>query len=378
MKYLLSTILATGVAFSALAQTTEPNTMFITEPSGKVIEYKLDNIAKLTFGYSDSKAPELTSGPYAVGDYYYDGTCEGVVVEVNATGSYGKIVAMRDAGEECEWSTIWYETFAQDENDGQANMATVASIDPDFGDYPAFRVVAAYGSPWYLPAQKELQALRGVLDKVNPTLTARGYQEIADTYYYWSSTECDQFYDAMAYQASMSMPGMFGMQKDSKAPVRAFAPFGEEPVSRYEIGKYIEEDGKKGVVYWVSQDQTYAKILSLAEGTAAWGPLGVDTSASSLTVGASNMAAVKALDATFEAYPAFSYCASLGEGWYLPAVNELTMIANIATILNPVLVANGGTPLQWNYYWTSTEYVSDAANTAYSGLLNNVILYISV
>ena len=43
-------------------------------------------------------AADFTSGPYDVGDYYFDGMSEGVVVEVDPTGSKGKLIAMHDAG----------------------------------------------------------------------------------------------------------------------------------------------------------------------------------------------------------------------------------------------------------------------------------------
>ena len=41
---------------------------------------------------------QLTSAPYAVGDYYNDGTKEGVVFDVWDNGNSGKIVSMTKSG----------------------------------------------------------------------------------------------------------------------------------------------------------------------------------------------------------------------------------------------------------------------------------------
>ena len=61
-------------------------------------------------------------------------------------------------------------------------------------------------------------------------------------------------------------------------------------------------------------------------------------------------------------YPAFKWCADLGEGWYLPAIEELKSFTQNNTIRNTVnltLAKNGGKKLGYmvDYvgYWSSTE-----------------------
>ena len=53
-------------------------------------------------------------------------------------------------------------------------------------------------------------------------------------------------------------------------------------------------------------------------------------------------------------YPAFAWCANLGEGWYLPAIEELLTIYNRKIMIDKALKSrNGGS---FGYCWSSTEY----------------------
>ena len=64
-------------------------------------------------------------------------------------------------------------------------------------------------------------------------------------------------------------------------------------------------------------------------------------------------------------YPAFDYCAGLGNGWYVPAVNELvaihTLRGDLSTnikALDAKLTAVGGTAFSQVLYYSSTEYAA--------------------
>ena len=78
--------------------------------------------------------------------------------------------------------------------------------------------------------------------------------------------------------------------------------------------------------------------------------------------GANNMAKVKQIRGWREKYPAFVWCADLGEGWYLPAIEELKKFAiDEATrdAVNRSLAAKGkelANKGAWRWYWSSTEY----------------------
>lgn len=53
-------------------------------------------------------------------------------------------------------------------------------------------------------------------------------------------------------------------------------------------------------------------------------------------------------------YPAFAWCADLGEGWYLPVIEELQKIYRVKDDVNKQLECQGGAELS-AWYWSSTE-----------------------
>ena len=138
---------------------------------------------------------------YKVGDYYDDGTKQGVVFEVTADGKHGKIVSLTESGK-LEWSSgendrkRWIG--ADDEYNGANNMAKVKQIAGWREKYPAFAWCADLGEDWYLPAIEELKKFTrddDVRKAVNRTLATKGKQiaNIGDDPWYWSSTEEDEF-----------------------------------------------------------------------------------------------------------------------------------------------------------------------------------------
>ena len=64
-------------------------------------------------------------------------------------------------------------------------------------------------------------------------------------------------------------------------------------------------------------------------------------------------------------YPAFKWCADLGEGWYLPAIEELklfTLDNTVRNAINQTLATKGGTKIPditSHSYWSSTEQPDD-------------------
>ena len=105
---------------------------------------------------------------------------------------------------------------------------------------------------------------------------------------------------------------------------------------RYNVGDFYEADGVKGVVCQVSDDGTHGLIVSLDEIYLHWSEF---TKGDLRTVGADdpddgrvNMERVAAYIAanggSWSDFPAFRWCREQGEGWYLPAVNEMLAIGN--------------------------------------------------
>ena len=145
------------------------------------------------------------NGVYKVGDYYNNGTKEGVVFYVDASGRHGKIVSMTQSGE--QWSSNESEQKqligASSKTNGAANMQAVKQRPNWRADYPAFAWCARLGAGWYLPAIEELELFTlndSVHDAVNRTLATKGgtrlYNKGDSDKLYWSSTEYDyQFSD---------------------------------------------------------------------------------------------------------------------------------------------------------------------------------------
>lgn len=64
----------------------------------------------------------------------------------------------------------------------------------------------------------------------------------------------------------------------------------------------------------------------------------------------------------YQGYPAANWCVSRGNGWYLPSIGELYQLLVVANaengkngFISVILTTCGGTPLDGNWYWSSTE-----------------------
>lgn len=137
--------------------------------------------------------------------------------------------------------------------------------------------------------------------------------------------------------------------------------------SRFKVGDYYNDGKMEGVVFWVDPSGKHGKIVSLTESSSRmeWSSnkkeqkclIGADDKVD----GAKNMAVVKQIRDWESKYPAFKWCADLGEGWYLPAIDELkifTLDNTVHDAVNQTLetkgekLANKGDS---RWYWSSTE-----------------------
>ena len=151
-----------------------------------VSSYSVDSVsimeARLAKAEAEREAhEEAARKTYKVGDYYNDGTKEGVVFEVSADGKHGKIVSMTQSSKWLDWTSDKAERKrligADSKTDGAYNMARVKAIANWREKYPAFKWCADLGEGWYLPAIEELKKFTlndAVHDAVNRTLTSKG------------------------------------------------------------------------------------------------------------------------------------------------------------------------------------------------------------
>lgn len=132
----------------------------------------------------------------------------------------------------------------------------------------------------------------------------------------------------------------------------------------YKVGDYYNVNGKEGVVLWVDETGRHGKIVSLTEPSniLQWSS---DTNEQKRLIGAddenngaNNMAVVKQISGWESKYPAFKWCADLGEGWYLPAIKELELFTLNTSVYDAVnqTLAIKGKKINSTWYWSSTEY----------------------
>lgn len=128
----------------------------------------------------------------------------------------------------------------------------------------------------------------------------------------------------------------------------------------YKIGDIVRRNGVEGVVFEVTDGGKHGKMVSVkgSSNELQWSSdsneqrrlIGADNEYN----GAYNMAKVKQIADWRYKYPAFAWCADLGDGWYLPAKAELLSIYRNKDIINKAISSRGGKYLP--YYWSSTEY----------------------
>lgn len=319
---------------------------------------------------------DLTSPPYKVGDYYNENGLTGTVFYVTDNGYSGKIIN-KSVGE-CAWatgSTLTELVGTNSQTNGRRNMDIITAIKDWQSRYPAFKWCADLGEDWYLPALNELYEIV----KHRDILGLGQYYGWAS---FWSSTEVNKIEygdfgciletDAYIVPVAPEPPLMYS-DKSSVLYVFAVASFGRDVdigknddtigddnnggigggVTTYYIGKLVEVDGVKGIVF---QTSPCVKIFSVQQTMTQWSvesEVGESTGEMDKYDGAKNMAVLKARG--LDKYPAAKWCADLGDGWYLPAVYEYEDIFYKAAAFDEVLSANGFDIFGWNDYWTSTS-----------------------
>ena len=182
---------------------------------------------------AERKAAQPVAKTYKVGDYYDDGTKQGVVFDVWDDGRHGKIVSLDVRYKEWSIRPSYKKKIvvgADSKSDGKANTDKVMSRS-DSAEYPAFVWCRNKGADWYLPAIDELELLLSndsVYDSVSNTLEQKGAEPLSIVrplnyrdFNYWSSTERDV---SCAWYVNRGETGG-SLQKNYDHLVRAVATF---------------------------------------------------------------------------------------------------------------------------------------------------------
>lgn len=113
----------------------------------------------------------------------------------------------------------------------------------------------------------------------------------------------------------------------------------------YSIGERYSQNGKEGIVFYITDKGMHGKIVSEDKTQCTWSIESISTGANDENDGMANMKRIQAIYGWHEKYPAFAWCADKGDGWYLPALNELK-----------TLYESNVVELKSDWYWSSTEY----------------------
>lgn len=170
----------------------------------------------------------------------------------------------------------------------------------------------------------------------------------------------------------------------------ASRPAPEYVLRQYEVGDLYDRNGVKGVVCIVSEEGTHGLVVSLEQIYLPWSefrkPDLRTVGAENRTDGEENMRTVEAYIAanglSWDDFPAFKWCRELGEGWYLPSIDELLTIGHnynggsrmknnrqARNRFNDALKNAGGKRMdRMVYYFSSTEMDEKNAYTSHTSL----------
>ena len=185
-----------------------------------------------------------------------------------------------------------------------------------------------------------------------------------------------------AAPASVSAPA-----PDAPAPAAPAALPVQYELKRYAVGDYYDFNGVKGVVCKVTEDGLHGMVVSLDEVMIPWSvfrkPYLRTVGAVDRTDGRVNMQIVARYIAenglSWDDFPAFKWCREQGEGWYLPAIDEVLAIGNnfnggtrmhydrqARNRFNDALKEHGGKRMdRLVYYFSSTEQDEKSVHTSH-------------
>lgn len=138
----------------------------------------------------------------------------------------------------------------------------------------------------------------------------------------------------------------------------------EITVGPYKVGDFFNENGNKGIVFEVDESGMNGKIVSMTQSFLDWA---TDSLYFSNHIGLfdendgeSNFMIIKGINDWQELFPAFEWCSKWGDGWYLPAINEMSGFNESFSLINEGLRDAGYRPMRKAHYCSSTEDKSDA------------------
>jgi len=159
---------------------------------------------------------------------------------------------------------------------------------------------------------------------------------------------------------------------------------------KVEVGEYYNENGKEGVVFEVDNTGRHGKIVGMKQSIKCWCASEeafkvIFTGATDESDGMKNLQAIKRIPDWRNKYPAFAWCADLGEGWYLPTFKEMKKLTTDNSINDTVnrTLSQKNEDLLFNIktinrketlpcgYWVSSGVLLNLGGTRYDAKYRN-------
>lgn len=307
-------------------------------------------------------------------------TAMGVVYFVAPSGMNGLAVNLYDDATDIEYGGYGVDFPIPDVDearkaiydfDGYSNTETMRGMYGGSYYYPAVWCTD-FDNGWYIPGAGELRLLYNNILTINSSLTAVGGTALFDnTDNYWTSTERTPY-----HMHDMNRKGNLGNYTKTMASnpailgVRSIRSFTTNS-SGIPIGELIvNDDGSEGIVFYFNPDEKAYWMVALddAPSTYSWGdhddsPLNnhdpeIIFNLLNDSNGFGNTETLLNYQSG-SSYAAFQV--DFENGWYLPSAGQLSKLFGALPLIENSIYMAGGSLMDSDLYWTSTECDEDNA-----------------
>lgn len=307
-------------------------------------------------------------------------TAMGVVYYLDPSGLNGLAVNLYDDATDIEYGGYGVDFPIPDVDearkaiydfDGYSNTETMRGMYGGSYYYPAVWCTD-FDNGWYIPGAGELRLLYNNILTINSSLTAVGGTALFDnTDNYWTSTERTPY-----HMHDMNRKGNLGNYTKTMASnpailgVRSICSFTTNS-SGIPIGELIvNDDGSEGIVFYFNPDEKAYWMVALddAPSTYSWGdhddsPLNnhdpeIIFNLLNDSNGFGNTETLLNYQSG-SSYAAFQV--DFENGWYLPSAGQLSKLFGALPLIENSIYMAGGSLMDSDLYWTSTECDEDNA-----------------
>ncbi len=248
--------------------------------------------------------------------------------------------------------------LAQDTTNWNSKLDSYTETDPIFGGSTASGITPTDTANWNDKMDSFIE-----VDPMFFSSTASGINN-TDTIY-WNN-KLDSFVETDPHFTSSLAAGITAMDTanwnnidtDTQLDSTDIANMGFVTSGLTVESYYLGQDTLGGIVFYIYKDGSgnqHGLIVSKTENTATWQEPGTLTGASRTEDGTFNTALMSLS-------PAANFVLALGPEWYIPSLDELSLLFQNRYICNKALRTGGSTLISATaQYWSSTEYSANVA-----------------